>query len=94
MRILTARLELVPGTAGNTALLLLGHLKLRISNQLKFTKTKEGTTILFELPPGVDTIKLAEAMERLDPELRAIVQRINLFEDVEEDGLQQAAQHG
>lgn len=80
---LTTRIDLVPGSSGNTVLLLLGHLKTRISTQLQFTRT--GTVVMFDLPDGMDPLKVSKAMERLDPELKAVVERINLFEDDEQE---------
>jgi hypothetical protein len=95
MNVLTTRIDLVPESSGNTVLLLLGHLKKRISDRLQFTRT--GTAVLFAMPPGLGALEVAEAMEGLDPELKAVVKRINLFEDDEQevhDEGRRVAQHG
>lgn len=75
----TVRLELHPQESGNTALLILGNLKLRVSNKLEFSMTK--TCFLFELPPEIDSIKIAEWMERVPSDLRPAIKSIDIFEE-------------
>lgn len=92
---LITRIDLQPDVQDSALLLLLARLKADLSERLQFTRGKN--SVLFHYPSGMDTIRLAEVLEKLPSELKAIVKRINLFEDADEEVLhegQRAAQHG
>lgn len=75
----TVRIELYPQESGQTALLILGNLRLRVSDKLEFTRSKNA--FLFELPPDMDSIVISEWLECVPSDLRPAIKSINIFEE-------------